>query len=94
VLEIQGMRPDVGIEDSLVWKDGEFLRYLVNSSYVVLRKGVEGGNKYFFLQVWRCKALPSAQVTAWRVLSNKITIRTNLEMCGVVVESLLCSLWG
>ena len=46
-------------------------------------------------RLWRCKVLPSVQVTVWWVLSNKIaTTRVNLEMCGVVIKNMLCSLCG
>jgi len=68
--------------------------YSVKSAYVSLRRDVEGENKIVFDKFWRCKALPSAHVTAWRVLSNKIATRVNLERRGVVVESLLCSSCG
>jgi len=34
--------------------------------------------------------LPSALVTVWRVMENKIAIRVNLERRGVVVENLVC----
>ena len=62
--EIQGLRLDVGFEDSWVWKDGELLRYLVNSAYVFLRKDSEGEHKYLYDKFWRCKSLSSAQVIA------------------------------
>ena len=45
-----------------------------------------------FKQLWRCKALPSALVTAGRVLENKLATRVNLEKRGIAVESPLCSL--
>jgi len=38
--------------------------------------------------------LPSALITAWRVMENKITTRVNLERRGVVVENSLCCLCG
>jgi len=41
---------------------------------------------------WRIKALPSAHVTTWRVIENKITTKVNLERRGVQVESNLCCL--
>jgi len=86
--ELQGMRPDMEIVDSWEWKDGECLRYSVKSTYVVLRRGQEGSNKFLLDNFWKCKALPSTQVTAWRVLTNKIATMANLERHGIVVESL------
>jgi len=44
--------------------------------------------------LWRCKALPSALLAAWRVLENKIATRVNLKRRGVVVENSLCGLCG
>jgi len=83
---------DLEKEDSWVWKDGEGLSYTVNSAYNRLRRGREGENAIVFKQLWRCKALPSALVTAWRVLENKLATRVNLEKRGIAVESPLCSL--
>jgi len=35
-----------------------------------------------------------AQVTAWRVLKNKLTIKANLKKRGITVVNSLCSLCG
>ena len=61
--ELQGMMPDMEIEDSWVWKDEECLRYSVKSAYGFLRRGLEEENKFLYDKFWRCKALPLAQVT-------------------------------
>ena len=37
-----------------------------------------------FSKLWSCKAVPSALVTAWRVLENKIATRANMERQGVL----------
>jgi len=37
-------------------------------------------------------ALPSAHVTSWRVIENKIATKVNMERRGVQVESNLCCL--
>ncbi|XP_068492248.1 uncharacterized protein [Phaseolus vulgaris] len=83
---------DLEKEDSWVWKDGEAISYTAKSAYNRLRRGREGKNVIVFKQLWRCKTLPFALVTAWRVLENKLATRVNLEKCGIAVESPLCSL--
>jgi len=47
---------------------------------------------HLYNSFWKIKAFPSARVTTWRVLENKITTKVNLARCGVVVESILCCL--
>ena len=47
-----------------------------------------------FSNLWRCKALPSAVLTAWRVMEDKLATRVNLSRRGVLVDSLLCCLCG
>ena len=44
-----------------------------------------------FVSLWKTIALPSAQVTAWRVLINSIATKVNLERRGVLVDTNLCS---
>jgi len=44
------------------------------------------------MKFWKCKVLPSAHVTAWRVLENKLTTKANLEKRGITVVSFVCSL--
>jgi len=59
-------------EDNWVWKDEEFLIYMVKYAYNCLRRGQEGDNFSDYKKFWRCKVLSSAHVTTWRVLENKI----------------------
>ncbi|XP_068466574.1 uncharacterized protein [Phaseolus vulgaris] len=73
-------------------REGVFLNGRSNWSVSSHRRGLEGENAIVFKQLWRCKALPSALVTAWRVLENKLATRVNLEKRGIAVESPLCSL--
>jgi len=47
-----------------------------------------------YSKLWRCKALPSALITAWRVLENRVASMVNLTRRGVVVENSLCCLCG
>jgi len=39
---------------------------------------VGGEDRALFERFWKVKALPSAQITAWRVLNNSITTKDNL----------------
>ena len=51
----------------------------------ILRRG--------FSKLWRCKAVPSTMLMAWRVLENKLATRVNLSIRGVQIErsrSVLC----
>jgi len=47
-----------------------------------------------YSRLWRCKALPYALLTAWRVLEDKIVTTVNLERRGIVVDNPLCCLCG
>jgi len=90
----QGLSLDLEEVDSWVWKDGEFQVYTVKFAYNCLRRVREGENVYMYTKFWRCKAVPSALVFAWRVLENKTATRINLERRGIAVESFLCSFYG
>ncbi|XP_068492296.1 uncharacterized protein [Phaseolus vulgaris] len=46
------------------------------------------------MKFWKCKVVPSAHVTAWRVLENKLATKANLEKRGITVVSSLYSLCG
>jgi len=54
------------------------------------------GEEWFvmFNFFWRIKALPSAQLTAWRVLGNKMATKVNLLRREVAVRNSLCSFCG
>jgi len=45
-----------------------------------------------FKKFWKCKVVPSALVTTWRVLKNKLVTKANLEKRGITVVSSMCSL--
>ena len=89
-------RGEVGIgEGRLLDLEGMgFHTFMVNSAYFQVRKDRVGEVSSVYSKLWRCKALPSALVTAWRVMENKIATRVNLERRGVVVENLVCGLCG
>jgi len=68
--------------------------FFVQSAYGFLRGEEEGRNLRLYDFFWKIKALPSAQVTAWRVIENKLATRVNLERHGVEINSNLCCLCG
>ena len=70
------------------------LTFTVNSAYVQVRRARGGESSSVYSKLWRCKVLPSALVTAWRVLENRVVSRVNLARRGVVVENSLCCLCG
>ncbi|XP_068466703.1 uncharacterized protein [Phaseolus vulgaris] len=84
VQNLQEVKPFVGEEDVWVWKVGGCLTYAVNSAYVHLRRVQGGQSSSVYSKLWRCKALPSALITAWRVLENRVASRVNLARRGVV----------
>jgi len=84
----------MGKADSWIWKAGGFQTFAVNSAYIQVRKDKVGEFSPVYSKLWRCKVLPSALITAWRVMENKIATRANLERRGVVVENSLCCLCG
>ena len=69
----------------------EELGYTVKSGYLRLKGGSEGENDTVFKKLWKSKV---AQVTAWRVLVNKLVTKANLEKRGITVKSCMCSLCG
>ncbi|XP_068487176.1 uncharacterized protein [Phaseolus vulgaris] len=78
--------------DSWVWKVWGLQTFSVNSAYIHVRKDCEVVFSPIFSKLWRCKVVPSAVLTAWRVLENKLVTRVNLERRGVLVENSLCCL--
>ena len=91
---LQDVRLVSGEADNWVWKVGGVQTFSVNSAYTHVRRDSEVEGSPIFSKLWRCKVVPSALFTAWRVLENKITIRVNLERRGVMVENALCCLCG
>jgi len=77
-----------------VWKEGKELEYTVKSTYLRLREDGVGENGMVFKKFWKSKVVPSALVTAWRVLENKLAIKANLERHGITIASSTCSLCG
>jgi len=89
-----GTRLVLGETDNWLWEVGEFQNYSVTSAYVLLRRDREEVLPNVYSRLWRCKALPSATLTAWRVLENRIATSVNLESRGIVVDNPLCCLCG
>ena len=82
----------LGEADRWVWKAGGLQTFSVSSDYSLLRRDGEVVFSPIYSKLWSCKVVPSALVTAWRVLENKIATRANLERRGVLVDSPLCCL--
>ncbi|XP_068461617.1 uncharacterized protein [Phaseolus vulgaris] len=76
----------MGLEDS------ETTMFSVKSAYGILKE--EGGEEdsRLYKSLWRIKALPSAHVTTWRVIENKVASKVNLERRGIQIESNLYNL--
>jgi len=83
-----------GEVDGWIWKEGGFQTFTVNSAYNCVRKDKETISSLIFCKLWRCKAVPSAVLMAWRLLENKLATRVNLSRIGVQVDSSMCSLCG
>jgi len=67
---VLGKTPVSNFEDSHVWKVGKDIGFSVKSAYALLKDPSKGNS--MFVSLWKTTALPSAQVTAWRVLINLI----------------------
>ena len=90
---MQGLGLDLEEEDSWVWKVGKFQTYTVNSSYVSLRRDQEGEKSYAYNKFWRCKALSSALITAWRVWRIRLLLGSIWKGVGLQskVLSVVCA---
>jgi len=78
---------------SVVLEEGcRSAEFSVKSAYGLLR-GEEAKDCFrMYNSFWRINALPSAHITVWRVIENKIATKVNLERREVHVESNLCCL--
>jgi len=81
-----------GEADRWIWKVRGLQTFSVNSAYNLVRKDREVVSSSVFRKLWRCKAVPSAVLTAWRTMENKLATRVNLNRRGVLVESSMCCL--
>ncbi|XP_068483632.1 uncharacterized protein [Phaseolus vulgaris] len=61
---LQGVKLESGKADCWIWKAGGFHTFTVNSAYIQVRKDRVGEVSPNYSKLWRCKALPSALVTA------------------------------
>ena len=64
--------------------------FFVQSAYGFLIGEAERGNLRLYDFFWKIKVLPSAKVTVWRVIENKLATRVNLKRHGVEIENNLC----
>jgi len=86
--EIRGLSIVPDIDDSWVWRDGTSTKCSVKSAYSVLKGHSEAELSKLYNFFWSIKALPAAQVLAWRVLENKIATKVNLARRGVTTDVL------
>jgi len=84
----------LGEVDGWIWKEGGSQTFSVNSAYNLVRKDKETIISPIFCKLWKCKAVPSAALMAWRLLENKLATRVNLSRRGVLVDSSMCGLCG
>ena len=82
-----GSSPISESEDRWVWKDSISEEFSIQSTYDFLKGEAEGGNSRLYDFFWKIKALPLAQVIAWRVIENMLAARVKLERCGLEIES-------
>jgi len=61
---------------------GSFILLQLTQPIFQVRQDRVGEVSPVYSKLWRCKALPSALITAWRVMENKIATRINLERRG------------
>ena len=80
--------------DRWVWKDDKFQEFSVNLAYGILIGVHDGDWSRMFKLFGRIKALPSVQVTAWRVLENKIATKVNLNRRAIAVGSVFYCFCG
>ena len=89
VQRLQEVKLVLGEADNWVWKVRGCQIFTVNSTYVQVMRVRGGESSPVYSKLWRCKVLPSALFTAWRVLENRIAYRVNLVRRGVAVENSL-----
>jgi len=87
---VQLSSSSINLEDKWVWKDDDRVEYSINSVYDFLKSMLEGDSSSLYNYFWKIKALPSAHITFWRVLENKIATKINLVRRGVAVDSSIC----
>ncbi|XP_068483362.1 uncharacterized protein [Phaseolus vulgaris] len=90
---LQGAKLELGKEDCWFWKAGGFKTFTVNSAYVQVRKDTVGEVPPVYSKLWRCKALPSALFTAWRVIENKVATRFRLSQASDSVNDVWGAIW-
>ena len=77
-----------------VWKHGETNTFTVKLAYKILKEDGQGDEGDWYVDFWRMKAQPSALLTAWRVMKNKIVSKANLARRGICLDSSICGLCG
>ena len=80
--------------DKWLWRGIGSTKFSVNVAYNILlgEEPIVVGDP--FVEFWKLKTLPSAQVTAWRVLCNVIATKDNLMRRGIHMACARCPLCG
>jgi len=66
--------------------------FFVKSAYECVTKIDSCNKSIIFEQLWMSRAFPNVQITAWRVLLDRLPTRLNLSRRGVGVNTSFCAL--
>ena len=77
-----------------MWKVSDTTEYTVKSAYSVLKDDEQEEEIPMYEGFWRTKAQPSAHLTAWRVLEDKIATKANLAKRWILVDNSICRMCG
>jgi len=83
---------DVRSMDRLVWVGEATQVYSVRSGYSILNGESSMQSTMSFKMLWSLSVAPSAIVSAWRILLDRLPTRLNLTRRGVQLVNLLCAL--
>ena len=79
-------------KDYVVWGGDSLGAFSVKSTYASMYTQVSGASNDIFKILWQANAMPKAQITAWRILLDRVPTRINLIRRGVSVNSSVCTL--
>jgi len=86
---LAGFKLDREMKDCMTWKGEDFS---VKSAYECVTKSDSCNKSIIFEHLWMSRAFPNVQITAWRVLLDRLPTRINLSRRGVGVNTSLCAL--
>ena len=88
------LRKGEGTTDKWLWRDIKSIELFVKAVYNILLGEEFAVYEDLFAKFWKLNTLPSAQMTTWRVLSNKIVTKDNLLRRGISLVCECCPLCG